>query len=295
MISIITVTYHSEEVMQKFHASLATVRPWLGDSELLIHDNTTHNIGLSKAVNRLLSRAKGDLVLFCNPDIMFNASIFVMLDYVARHPNTGVVPDFLNTDGTVQRTINRRYPTIMRILFGFTFMGHTVSRILPWISADYCYGRIYSTSPWRIEQPGGSCLLLSRQTIDALTRDGYFYDEQFPVLWNDVDLAMRARQRGIQFALLPDATIVHTLAHSTRTSDPRFIQMLFYSRAGFMGFAKKWGLRARIFQLAVFADIYFIIMVKMFKLIQKRGHIRQETTPGKVLDGILYRYRCTLT
>ena len=295
LISIITVTFHSEQVIQRFLDSLATVRPWLGDSEVLIHDNTAHNIGLSKAVNSLLSRAKGDLVLLCNPDIIFNASIFIMLDYIVEHPNTGVIPDFLNTDGSIQRTINRRYPTITRILFDFTFMGRKVNKIFPWISADYCYSRVHSTTPWRVEQPGGSCLLLSRQTIDKLSQDGYFYDEHFPVLWNDVDLAMRARDRGIQFVLVPGAKIVHVLAHSTRTSDPRFIQMLFYSRAGFMGFAKKWGLRARIFQLAVFIDIYFIIMVKMFKLIQKRGHVRQETTASKVLDSILYRFRCTLT
>jgi len=272
LLSIVTVTYNSREEIKTMLESLSdTIDFHQLDAETLVWDNNSRdgtsivarhaidayphlnlrvfqswsNMGLSKALNRMIPEAKGDLILFCNPDVRFDRSLNNLLKYVRERPMVGAVPEFYNPDGTLQRVINRRIATVARITMDFTAFGRLwLSKLWPWIRRDYAYMDRKFHGPERIEQPGGSCLLMSRQAVQMLTP---FYDEHFPVLWNDVDMAKRAEQLGIQFVLVPSARIVHGLAHSTKTiRNPAFITMLFYSDAGMIGFARKWDLNPRI-------------------------------------------------
>src|SRR6267143_3579882 len=97
MISIITVTYNSRKEIETFLASVNRIRPAIKDvMEVLVWDNDSsdgtkelllssqergetlratispRNVGLSKAVNRMIAQAKGDLILFANPDIVID-------------------------------------------------------------------------------------------------------------------------------------------------------------------------------------------------------------------------------
>src|SRR2546426_2277929 len=81
MISIITIGFHSEKHMATLKRCIREIREPV---QLLFHDNTELNIGLSKAVNLLLHQVRGDLILFCNPDIIFDKSINIMIDSVRQ-------------------------------------------------------------------------------------------------------------------------------------------------------------------------------------------------------------------
>ncbi len=198
------------------------------------------NLGLSKALNRIIATAKGDMILFCNPDVEFDRSLKNLVKYVREWPMIGAVPEFYNRDGTLQRVINRRYATLARIILDFTAFGRLyLSKMFPWIRRDYAYMDRTFRDAERIEQPGGSCLLMSRE---AVLRFSPFYDEHFPVLWNDVDMAFRAKTVGVQFVLVPSTTVRHGLGHTSKSGNRALIIMLFYSSAGMIGFARKWKL-----------------------------------------------------
>jgi len=256
VISIITVGFHSEKAMEGLKRCIQDVREPV---QLLFHDNTEHNIGLSKAINILIRKAEGDVIILANPDTIFDRNISKMTDFTRFYPMSGAVPIFRGTD------VSRRLPNLIRLLMMATTLGKTVGRP---IKKDYDHpkGDI-------IEQPGGSFLVLSREAVDLLMADGYFYDEQFPVFWNDVDLAMRARDDGINFIKLP-IIVRHQGEHSMATVNQERRMMLFYSRAGLIGFANKWGFHPRIIKIAFFIDAIVAVIIRMIGRLRHGGDFK---------------------
>ena len=214
------------------------------------------NIGLSNAVNEELARCNSDMVLICNPDVVFTSGFIHLLNFSRQHPEFGVVPELRNLDGTVQRVTYRRFPTVTRILMDFTGLGIHFSRyIFSWVHDDYCYVDYKFNEPVDfLEQPGASFLLLHKDTAKKLSP---FFDPQFPVLWNDVDMALRARLLGIRFVIMPGVKIYHELGHSMKSVNHSRGALLFFSQHGLIGFARKWNLHPRILQASIFLDAVF--------------------------------------
>src|SRR5437773_5041226 len=113
-ISIITVLYHSENHLHNFLTSIDRISERV---KLLMYDNTNHNIGLSKAVNKMIQETVGDIIILANPDVIFDEQVEGLIEYVRRYPQHGAVPIFIEHDGA------RRYPTLIRILVTITTLG----------------------------------------------------------------------------------------------------------------------------------------------------------------------------
>ena|SRR2546428_5328714 len=262
MISIITIGFHSEKHMATLKRCIREIREPV---QLLFHDNTELNIGLSKAVNLLLHQVRGDLILFCNPDIIFDKSINIMIDSVRQFG----VPQ---TPMYIGHNVDRRFPTTTRILANHLLLCRLFSRFgLNPIERDYLNNGA-EVGDW-IEQPGGSCLLMKWDDVERIRRSHprlQFYNERFPVYWNDVDMAMRARRLGIRF-VKSSVRVLHEGAVSSRNIDLERRLMLFYSRAGLIGFATKWHLHPRIMKIAFFLDAIVAVMVRMIGRIRHGG------------------------
>src|SRR5881628_899451 len=71
------------------------------------------NIGFGRANNAALDRARGDFLLFLNPDTLVEErTLAVMLDYMRAHPEVGMSGcKVLNPDGTFQLACRRSFPT----------------------------------------------------------------------------------------------------------------------------------------------------------------------------------------
>ena len=249
MISVITVGFHSENDMLTLNKSIGQIKESV---ELLFHDNTRHNIGLSKAVNQLLTQAHGDLVLFCNPDVKFGEEINAMIDNVRQfgQPQT---PMYIGLN------VDRRFPTTMRILASHTFVGRLFSHhgVNP-IDRDYC------NVGDRVEQPGGSFLMMPKHIAEYLAKPT-FYDEQFPVYWNDVDLAMRAKAENIR--VYKSATkVFHTGAVSSQKISLETRLALFYGKHGLIGFVEKWSMHPRLVRFVFFLDTIVAVIFDPSKL-----------------------------
>ncbi len=319
MISIITVTYNSRKEIEIFLASLNRIRPAIKDvMEVFVWDNDSsdgtkefllsrqeseetlratispRNVGLSKAVNRMIARTKGDLILFANPDIIVDTTFLDLLRYAKAHRFSGAVPEFCNQDGIPQRVVNRRVATTTRILLTSTTMGKYIIKAFPWIDRNYLYANRRFEIPEEIEQPGCSCLLISREAVERASNQGQFYDERFPVFWNDVDLFFRAREHGVNFVLVPSAKVIHSLGHSVKRIDTEFLAMLFWSSAGLIGIAEKWNLKKTVIRMWMFADAIFLASIKTLALLTGRRSSRDRRTfGGEIKTGIL-KFRCTL-
>ncbi|TMI06379.1 glycosyltransferase [Candidatus Bathyarchaeota archaeon] len=298
MISILTVTYNSRKEIERFLLSLsemlknfslgAETRIWdnassdgtaqyLLDSQRDFHrlaillKLSSKNVGLSKAVNSEIADSRGEWILLCNPDVEFSNEVPKLLEFAFSHPEYGVVPDLKNPDGTTQRSIHRRFPSFTRILFEYTSLGGYSSRFISFVRDDYKYSHTKFASPNRIEQPGGSFLLLHRKTLNNLLENGKLFDERFPVFWNDVDMSMRAKARGVKFVIAPEFRILHGFGHSIKKANREMLLTLFFGSYGLIGFARKWKMHPRVIQTVLFLDAIFALFLG---LVAKFAHHR---------------------
>ena len=174
------------------------------------------NLGYGGAVNQAVRQLPAEIewVLVSNPDVVLSVGVVDALVAAAdAEPRVGSVgPAVLEQDGTV-------YPSARRVPSLRTGLGHAVFANVwpgnPWTRAyhdDDSHDHT-RTAGWL----SGSCLLVRRSLFDDLGG----FDERFFMYFEDVDLGHRIGRAGHVNLYLPEVSVVHVGAHSTRSSSDR--------------------------------------------------------------------------
>src|SRR5437867_3863884 len=132
-VSVVIVNYNVKDFLLQCLRSVQRATHDLG-SELLVVDNSStdgtvsclqplfpnvtfisleQNIGFARANNLAIQRARGEFILFLNPDTLLEEdTLKVMLAYMRTHPEVGLSGcKVLNQDGTLQLACRRAFPT----------------------------------------------------------------------------------------------------------------------------------------------------------------------------------------
>lgn len=170
------------------------------------------NLGYAAAVNQAFARSQAPLVLLLNSDVDLEpGSVDVLVRFLDERPDvSGVGPLYLNPDGSFQQH-HYRLPSLPMLLAS----SSAPLRGLPPLARSFDRYRMLDVDfarPLPIEQPSASCLLLRRTVLT----DGYLLDEDFPIYFNDVELAYRLRRRGCTLWMTPASRVVHVHGASTR-------------------------------------------------------------------------------
>lgn len=157
------------------------------------------NHGFARAVNEGCRLSRGDWFLLLNPDAtlsegFLDGALALADQLTATEPRAGLVGFHLrNSDGSRQLSCGP-FPTL----------GSTLLRLaLPRSRRKYQAPR----DPERCRVPWvtGCCLLLRRACVQELGG----LDEEFFLYYEDVDLCLRARQRGWSVWYEPSLAVIH--------------------------------------------------------------------------------------
>jgi N-acetylglucosaminyl-diphospho-decaprenol L-rhamnosyltransferase len=172
------------------------------------------NVGYGSAVNAAAAGLPDSIewVLVVNPDVVLQpGSIDTLLLTGSDDPSIGAVgPRTLTTDGDV-------YPSARSVPSLRTGVGHALFVNLwvdnPWTRA---YRNENQSDPVRRDAGwlSGACVLVRRTVFEALGG----FDEGYFMYFEDVDLGYRIGKLGYRNVYEPDATVLHTGAHSTTTA-----------------------------------------------------------------------------
>lgn len=222
-ISIIIVTYNSEERIISCLKALNDEMDAIGGKILLFDNNSTDatvrivetkfphikifqsskNIGFAAGANSAVAKANGEYILFANPDMIIDrGALMVLLEAIKRQPDAGaVVARMRNADGSFQPTC-RRLPDYRNILF-------SRGSALPINSLTETSGNKYTLGDFKsiAEVPAASatCMLIRKdffQSIGGL-------DNRFFMFMEDTDLCLRIGQAGKKVYFAPQAGAVH--------------------------------------------------------------------------------------
>ncbi|OFX18130.1 MAG: hypothetical protein A2Z18_04220 [Armatimonadetes bacterium RBG_16_58_9] len=174
------------------------------------------NAGYARANNQALEASAGDYVLLLNPDTEVTENALEhLLRFMESHEGAAAAGcRLVRPTGEVEQSV-RSFPAPGPI--AWEFLG--LSRLFPKSRTFGAYRMTYFDydTEARVDQPMGSCLILSRRAIDKVG----LMDEQFPIFFNEVDWLYRAKQTGYEVYFTPDATVIHHGAASTKQAGRR--------------------------------------------------------------------------
>jgi GT2 family glycosyltransferase len=184
------------------------------------------NLFFARACNQGFRLSRGEFILIANNDILLaDDAVSRLVDHADRFPEVSVVtPRFLGPEGKPQE-FYRRLPMVYHVLAHYHPIGRALDRFLLGrrIQNHYFYRDLAFDDVEIVEQAGASFSLFRRDTIESL---GMLFDERFPLLFNDVDLAYRIHETRRTGHVVPSIEVIHLAGVSTAKLDPAVLRGL---------------------------------------------------------------------
>lgn len=162
------------------------------------------NLGFAKANNEAVRVTSGRVLLFLNPDTeVLGTAVQELFWQLVSLPTAGIVgPTLLNTDGTIQDTCVRAFPTVLNQVLDAELLRRWFPRAALW-GMRTLLARPPTAS--RVDAVSGACLMMKRSAFEAAGRfstDYFMYAE-------DMDLCLMAARAGFTCHHVPAAVVVH--------------------------------------------------------------------------------------
>ena len=176
------------------------------------------NIGFARAANLGAAAAKGEALVFLNPDAFLTPGAVAALSEAARdRPSPCVIgARVFNTDGTEQRGARRGEITPVTTLLTLS----KLSALLPPLRRFEIHRESEAPPSHPVDTPtiSGACFYMRATDFHALGG----FDEGYFLHVEDIDLCWRARRQGGSVLFQPDARIVHV--GSTSKENPLVVE-----------------------------------------------------------------------
>lgn len=210
------------------------IRALIGDrGKLILHDE---NGGYSTGMNLAYRHSRGRILLVSNPDVLFTpdcatrqaAAVTADLSIGAAAPRGyldeglegHLPPNILPTIGDLWRsTLAALGPRFVRSYS----RRRTADALRTW-QAD---------RDVELEMLSGCCFTMRRDFVEEIG----FFDERFPLYYEDTDLSMRIRRARRRIVQIENAHLVHLYDRSAQTSKDEAMRRYWISRRAYY---RKW-------------------------------------------------------
>jgi N-acetylglucosaminyl-diphospho-decaprenol L-rhamnosyltransferase len=189
------------------------------------------NVGFARGANLGARTAKGDILVFLNPDAFLQPGCIAAL---AREIGGRPVPCIvggrvLNADLTEQRGARRGDITPMTALMS---LSRLAERVPAWRRYEVHWeGDVSPDHAAPVPTISGACFCMRREDFDCVQG----FDEKYFLHVEDVDLCWRVRRAGGLVLFHPKAEVVH-LGHTSLTSP---IRVEFHKGVGLARYFRK--------------------------------------------------------
>jgi len=170
-----------------------------------------YNLGFAKANNQGIKNAQGRYFLLLNSDTELNSNVIgEMVKWMDNHSKVGIASCRLrNADGSEQGT-GGYFPTLIRVFSWMTIQDFPlVDKIIkpfhPIHRKYFNLGKDFYNKKRELDWVTGAFFLVRKSVINEI---GYF-DENYFMYTEEVDLCYRAKQNGWQVFYLPRWDIKH--------------------------------------------------------------------------------------
>ena len=193
------------------------------------------NVGFAAACNIGASVARGQFLLFLNPDsVLVKNMVGLLVLALKSDKKIGMAGGLiLDENGCEQRGGRRAIPTPWRS-FVYIFNLSRFRERWPRLFDDFNSNKqALPVGLTEVEAISGACMMVKRQAM----QDVGPWDEQYFLHCEDLDLCMRYRQKKWTIVFVPDARIIH---YRSRCSQLRPVYVEYCKHRGMLRFYLKF-------------------------------------------------------
>lgn len=277
-LSIIIVNYNTKELLEQCLESLT------GDEEIIVVDNAStdgsvemaekefpkvklvknkENLGFAKANNQAFRQARGEYVLFLNPDtVVLGQASLKMVQWLEKHPRVGILGCQILDEDKKIRSSGGFFPNLWRVFLWMSGIDHfpPVARAF----GAYHLPPSFFKAQGELDWVQGCALLARREVLEKIGG----FDENFFMYAEEVDLCLRAKKLGWQVWFTPGAQIIHLGGGKTkRPILGEYKSLLYFFKKHF----PSWHLPVLRFLLKLGA----ILRIGFFGIIKKNEELKK--------------------
>jgi O-antigen biosynthesis protein len=241
-VQVVVVDNHSKD------GSLDYLRPKFPMVNFVANDE---NMGFGKACNRGLRCARGELVLFLNPDTIVPEDCFSKcISFFDMHADCGAVGvRMVNGSGKFLKESKRSFPSPLTSLYKLAGLSAVFPKSR--LFGRYHLGHLDKNANHEVDVLAGAFMMVRKSLLDSIAG----FDEEFFMYGEDVDLSYRIQEAGYKNYYLADPAIIHFKGESTKRGSLNYVKMFYSAMSVFV--RKHYGrTRAGVFNLLVHFAIW---------------------------------------
>lgn len=171
------------------------------------------NTGFGHANNQGVAIAKGEYILFVNPDtVMPEDFLQKMISYMDAHPEAGSVgPKLIDGRGTYAPDGKKSFPSLSVAIFKTTGINKIFSKSTYF--NKYYAVHVGEDETAEVDILSGCCMMVRHSIIKEI---GGAFDEAYFMYCEDFDLCYRIQQAGYKNIYYPETTLIHYKGESTK-------------------------------------------------------------------------------
>lgn len=180
------------------------------------------NKGFSKANNQAVEIAKGEYILFLNPDTVMPEDFFrKTVPYMDAHPQAGALgPRLIDGKGQFAPDAKKSFPSLSVAIFKTTGINKIFSKS-PYFNKYYAV-HIGERQTAPVDVLSGCCMLVRAK---AMQEAGGPFDEDYFMYCEDVDMSYRIEKAGYKNVYFPEADLIHYKGESTRKMTLSYVRI----------------------------------------------------------------------
>jgi len=167
--------------------------------------NHKQNLGFAKGNNAGVKLAKGEYLLFLNPDtVVYPKTLPTLINFIKQHPEAGAVTCKVTVpSGGIDEASHRGFPTPWNAFCHFSGL----ERLFPHsrLFAGYTQGWKNFNTIHEIDACVGAFLLTSKKAGDMIG----WWDEDYFFYGEDLDFCYMLHEKGYKIYYIPTVSILH--------------------------------------------------------------------------------------
>lgn len=248
----------------------------------VIRLSNQQNLGFSRANNQGVEIARGEYILFLNPDtVMEEDFLSKFTSYMDQHPKAGAIgPQLLDGKGRYSPDGKKAFPTLRIALFKVLGL-HRIFPRSPFFNGYYAV-HVGPDQVAEVSVLSGCCMMVRRAVIEEI---GGAFDEDYFMYCEDVDLSYRIQKAGYQNIYYPKARLIHYKGESTRKGSLSYVRIF---NEALMTFVRKHYPRAHARQFIFFIQMGIFFRALLGGIAQILKGIRMPLLDAALLFLILW-------
>ncbi|HMI77248.1 MAG TPA: glycosyltransferase [Ferruginibacter sp.] len=225
-----------------------------------------NNVGFAKANNQAIEIAKGEYILFLNPDTLVPEDCFEKcLDFFRSNDHTGALGiRMIDGSGKFLKESKRAFPSPLTSLYKLSGLASLFPRSRTF--ARYHLGNLPEKENHEVDVLAGAFMMTPKSVLGRIGN----FDERFFMYGEDVDLSFRIQQAGYKNYYFAESSIIHFKGESTKRGSLNYVRLFYKAMSLFVKkqySGSKAGIYIFLIQLAIIARASFSAIANLLKRI----------------------------